>query len=129
MVDAGEHVSAAIKREFIEEAMNSNSDGADVVNRLFKNVVTIYKGYVDDPRNTDNAWMETEAVNMHDETGELTKNLKLEAGDDAAKVKWVRLDRDYKLYASHEKILQTVIKKHGAYEYWHADSNKSNDAK
>ena len=24
--------------------------------------------------------MESEAVNMHDETGELTKNLKLEAG-------------------------------------------------
>jgi len=53
---------------------------------------------MDDPRNTgkyflyikqkamiyffniDNSWMETEAVNMHDETGELTKNLKLEAG-------------------------------------------------
>lgn len=28
----------------------------------------------------DNAWMETEAANMHDETGELTKYLKLEAG-------------------------------------------------
>jgi ADP-ribose pyrophosphatase len=28
----------------------------------------------------DNAWMETEAVNIHDETGELTKDLKLEAG-------------------------------------------------
>jgi ADP-ribose pyrophosphatase len=25
---------------------------------------------VDDPRNTDNAWMETVAVNFHDETGE-----------------------------------------------------------
>lgn len=24
---------------------------------------------MDDPRNTDNAWMETEAVNYHDETG------------------------------------------------------------
>lgn len=32
----------------------------------------IYKGYVDDPRNTDNAWMETEAVNYHDETGNFT---------------------------------------------------------
>lgn len=25
---------------------------------------------MDDPRNTDNAWMETEAVNYHDESGE-----------------------------------------------------------
>ena len=39
-------------------------------------------------------------------------------GDDAAKVKWHRLDRDLNLYASHESIIQTVIKKHGAYQYW-----------
>lgn len=29
----------------------------------------VYKGYVDDPRNTDNAWMETVAVNFHDDLG------------------------------------------------------------
>lgn len=29
----------------------------------------------------DNAWIESEAVNLHDETGELTKDLKLEAGN------------------------------------------------
>lgn len=32
-------------------------------------VVQVFKGYVDDPRNTDNAWMETVAVNFHDENG------------------------------------------------------------
>ena len=26
--------------------------------------------YVDDPRNTDNAWMETVAFNFHDESGD-----------------------------------------------------------
>lgn len=40
-------------------------------------------------------------------------------GDDASKVKWVQLDHDHNLYASHEKIIQTVVKKHKAYEYWH----------
>lgn len=29
----------------------------------------VFKGYVDDPRNTDSAWMETVAVNFHDEEG------------------------------------------------------------
>ena len=29
----------------------------------------------------DNSWMESEAVNIHDETGELTKDLKLQAGN------------------------------------------------
>jgi len=43
-------------------------------------------------------------------------------GDDAAKVKWVRLDRDHDLYASHESIIQRVIQKHDAYEYWHEKS-------
>lgn len=118
MVDPGEHVSVAIKREFVEEAMNSNADGAKHVEALFKNANFIFRGYIDDPRNTDNAWMESEAVNMHDETGELTKDLKLEAGDDAAKVKWVRLDRDHNLYASHEGIVRAVINKLGAFEYW-----------
>ena len=25
----------------------------------------VYKGYVDDPRNTDNAWIETVAISIH----------------------------------------------------------------
>ncbi len=29
----------------------------------------VYSGYVDDIRNTDNSWMETVAMNFHDETG------------------------------------------------------------
>ena len=28
------------------------------------------RGYVDDPRNTDNAWMETVAFNFHDPSGQ-----------------------------------------------------------
>lgn len=29
----------------------------------------VYQGYVDDPRNTDNAWLETVVRNFHDDTG------------------------------------------------------------
>ena len=29
-----------------------------------------FRGYVDDPRNTDNAWMETVAFNFHDPSGQ-----------------------------------------------------------
>ena len=38
----------------------------------------VYKGYVDDPRNTDNAWMETVAVNFHDDTGEVFNQFRLQ---------------------------------------------------
>lgn len=36
----------------------------------------IYEGYIDDPRNTDNAWIETVAYHFHDETG-ITANIDL----------------------------------------------------
>ena len=42
----------------------------------------VYRGYVDDPRNTDNSWMETVAVNFHDETGSSVGRFNLNAGED-----------------------------------------------
>ena len=36
---------------------------------------------MDDPRNTDNAWMETVAYNFHDEDGTSVGSFKLNAGE------------------------------------------------
>ena len=36
---------------------------------------------MDDPRNTDNSWMETIAYNFHDESGTSVANFKLHAGE------------------------------------------------
>lgn len=47
-------------------------------------VVQIYSGYVDDPRNTDNAWMETVAQNFHDEAGTQFKSIILQWNLDTA---------------------------------------------
>lgn len=81
----------------------------------------VYKGYVDDAWNTDNAWMETEAVNYHDKTGEVMDLLPLEAGDDAEKVGWVDINDKIKLYASHSQFIQLVAEKRGAHwsEHYH----------
>ena len=49
----------------------------------------IYCGYADDPRNTDNAWMETTAFHFH-VTDELGAMLPLKAGDDARKARHPR---------------------------------------
>lgn len=37
----------------------------------------VYKGYVDDPRNTDNAWIESIAMNFHDDTGSILDDIQL----------------------------------------------------
>ena len=48
--------------------MNSVSHGEFGLNATLP-CLQVYRGYVDDPRNTDNAWMETVAMNFHDEEG------------------------------------------------------------
>jgi len=116
MVDAGEHVSATVKREFFEEALNSleldkerKDDIENKLNNFFSNGVEIYRGCVDDPRNTDNAWMETVAFNFHDESGEVIGNIDLNAGDDALNVRWIDINKSLKLYANHlEFIMKTA---------------------
>jgi ADP-ribose pyrophosphatase len=122
MVDPGENVSVTLKREFCEEALSSltaSSDELDkirtLVNELFAGGKKIYEGYVDDPRNTDNAWMETVAMNFHDDTGDAFDRFDLKAGDDAAKVSWVDVSHELKLYASHSDFICQVAKLREAY--------------
>lgn len=115
MVDPGEKVSATLKREFMEEALSCLTGDDQIkaeieksVGDFFKNGVEIYTGYVDDPRNTDNAWMETVATNFHDEDGLSVGRFKLAAGDDAVGVKWMDVHSGLNLYASHAQILRAV---------------------
>jgi hypothetical protein len=51
----------------------------------------IYRGYVDSPRNTDNAWMETALSHFHC-GAELSKLLLLSAAYDARGVRWTDID-------------------------------------
>ncbi|XP_037990518.1 ADP-ribose pyrophosphatase, mitochondrial isoform X1 [Motacilla alba alba] len=127
MVDPGEKIAATLKREFEEETLNSLQKSPEEKAKLEKQLqklfsqehFVVYRGYVDDPRNTDNAWMETEAVNYHDETGETMDNLPLEAGDDAGAVKWVDISEKLELYASHSCFIKLVTEKRGA--HWSED--------
>lgn len=123
MVDPGEQVSLALQREFSEEALNSlaipESEKAQLHDRITKlfnsDGFQVFKGYVDDPRNTDNAWMETVAVNFHDESGNSVSELPLQAGDDAGQVQWVDVDSSFPLYASHSSFLELVAKERKAH--------------
>lgn len=122
MVDGNETITAALKREFMEEALNSMEKTEeqikqlkDSMERLFSKGDIIYEGYVDDPRNTDNSWMETRALNFHDENNSTVGALPLEAGDDAADVKWIDVGKELNLYASHIQFIELVAEKHNAH--------------
>uniref|UniRef100_A0A183S790 Nudix hydrolase domain-containing protein n=1 Tax=Schistocephalus solidus TaxID=70667 RepID=A0A183S790_SCHSO len=122
MVDPGESVSATLKREFSEEALCSvGAFGSELeeirsqVNKAFKNGFEVYRGYVDDPRNTDHAWMETVAVNFHDDLGTGLAKFKLVAGDDAIATRWVDITPEVELYASHREFIALTAKLHDAH--------------
>jgi len=124
MVEPGEHVSETLRKEFTEEALAklemSEAKKRQIAERvayLFRNGVEVYKGYVDDPRNTDQSWMETTACNFHDDSGEVFGEFQLKAGDDAQAVRWQRVSGNIPLFASHVGILEKVAQMHGAAFY------------
>ena len=98
------------------------------VDQLFANGKQVYRGYVDDPRATDHAWMETTAFHFHC-NAELGSMLPLKAGDDAKAVTWLDVSSDEEryehLYASHkewvDRIWQNMRRKMGE------SSNKGSD--
>lgn len=122
MVDPGELISVTLKREFMEEAMNllendfaKRKEMEANMNLFFTKGTEIYKGYVDDPRNTDNAWIETVALNFHDEDNNTFGQLPLMAGDDACNVRWMDVDAKLNLYASHSELIKKTVEKHDAH--------------
>jgi len=121
MVDGKEAANHASCREFFEEACawKNPTEHAKVKEKLEKlfmeDAAVGYVGYVDDPRNTDNAWMETSCFHVHVNDKAILKNLKLEAGDDAKDAKWIKVsddDPDFShLYASHRQIVLDTLKR------------------
>lgn len=115
MVECDETVSDTLRKEFKEEALRSKEGNPKMTMELQAKIDTvfqkggimIYSGYVDDPRNTDDAWMETEVRLFHLDA-DLAAQIPLEAGDDAHSVAWVDLTPEMRLYASHKDWVDMV---------------------
>ncbi|XP_033222428.1 ADP-ribose pyrophosphatase, mitochondrial [Belonocnema kinseyi] len=122
MVDPGEQVSETLKREFMEEALNALEKSAEekeemevALKKFFDRGDEVYRGYVDDSRNTDNAWMETIALNFHDEDGSTVGEINLKAGDDASNVRWMDVDKQLNLFANHVDFIKQTAHKRNAH--------------
>ena len=118
MVDAGEVAREALRREFCEEVaadFDQQRRTRLLLDELFgdANGRVLYRGYVDDPRNTDNAWMETVAMHFH-VPERIANSLPLRgAENEVLDVRWLAISdehADYRaLYASHKQIVDLVL--------------------
>lgn len=129
MVEPGTSVSKTLKAEFGEEALNAleatKEELMDIKAKLdlfFSDGAEIFRGIVNDPRNTDNAWMETVAMNFHDHDGTATAKFKLKAGDDACGVAWTSITDSMRLYASHaDYVMKTRNRVQDEYAAYHTN--------
>lgn len=90
----------AALRELGEEAWeNFKPEYKDII---LENATPLFTGYVDDPRNTDNAWMESSCFlfDMHatEKLKEIAETMTIEGMDDARAANWINvcalLERD-----------------------------------
>lgn len=151
MVERGATVNATLRNEFNEEALGntlgtgnaeynsgvhncsnvkSKEDSEYIakiaslqehVDKLFKNGTYVYKGWVDDPRNTDWAWMETTVVHFHIPDDSPIHNIELRPATDATGAKWYKIADASdlkKLYASHGEFVLKAIKEKTKNDKW-----------
>ena len=55
--------------------------------------------------------METVVYHFHDDDGTKFKGIRLAAGDDAKHAKWMDIDSDLKLYATHRQFVHQAVLK------------------
>jgi len=115
MVDHGEKISGTLARELAEETLGKDEHaqaGAQErkLQQMFERATPVYRGYVDDPRNTDNSWMETQVFHLHLTPAE-AEELKLQKGSDAAQVDWKPITAESlaQMYASHGAFVKQAV--------------------
>lgn len=108
MVEPGQFVPETLRRELCEEAVNDDT----VVDELFRmcNMGCVYAGHVDDWRNTDHAWIVTQAYRFH-ATPEIAAKLTLNVTDtdEIKKSAWYVATDVTEMYASHKAWLDKVV--------------------
>ncbi|WAR05192.1 TRPM2-like protein [Mya arenaria] len=107
-----------LQGEFTQEALGSlksNKSYQKKLTKLWKKGVKIYEGYADDPRNTDNAWLETKAFNYHDDEGDILRFFSLRAGENVSLASWLTVSHKLAMHGSHLYLVKLAAERLGAY--------------
>jgi ADP-ribose pyrophosphatase len=109
-VGEGESPAAAALREFYEEAGGRGDTAAVVADPWgldMSRARVIYAGYIDDSRNTDNAWMASTVYHRHLTPAEAERFV-LQASSDARAARWVPVHARF--FASHGLLVRHAVR-------------------
>lgn len=108
-------------KEFAKEALSAiELEGSkrqpveQIVKELLGSGKKVAEVYTQDPRNTDNAWIETVAYHYHVDSSYGVGKFTLHAGDGADGLQWKMVHSQLNLFASHRALLRVVAKRMNA---------------
>ncbi|CAK8686558.1 unnamed protein product [Clavelina lepadiformis] len=106
MVKRGKNVANTWARDFIKKLLEKSS--GNIKRDYFLNFawIEVFKGYSDDSRNTDNAWIETSVCNFHDEHNSIFGEGPLEYPNE--EVEWKEVGASMDLFEDHESFIKKV---------------------
>ncbi|KAL3836664.1 hypothetical protein ACJMK2_022086 [Sinanodonta woodiana] len=103
-----------LKIKFSEEALGTFKEDRQQKKKIKKQMVKtlkngelIYQGYADDPRNTDNAWLES-SVYLYKDEKDILRHFSLKAGAAGLPATWLTASSKLSLYGAHSYFLKLV---------------------
>lgn len=105
-----------LQKQLLEEALNLEFDlPPEVVVRYqekigaaFVNKTLIYRGYVENPRNTDNAWIESTVFHVHDEEYISVATLPLPLEEESDRPMWRDVDFSLPLFPGYYELVKKI---------------------
>ncbi|KAK3605981.1 hypothetical protein CHS0354_019660 [Potamilus streckersoni] len=109
-----------LKIKFSEEALGALGEDRrqkkkikKEMEKLLRKGELIYQGYADDPRNTDNAWLES-TVYLYQDEKDILRHFSLTAGAAGHPATWLTASSKLSLYGAHSYFLKLTAEKLGA---------------
>lgn len=112
-----EGVNPVLRKAFgLDRTSVGHHEELKMVEKVLQRSTCIFEGYMEDPRATDNAWVETRISHVHATGGVLQKfHLMASADPNVSHVSWAVAHKHMDLYAQHSSALEMVTTKLGAY--------------
>lgn len=113
LMETGDSALCTMKRVFTNKIIavlkSDNNEGKENLGKsmdtIVQNSAEVYRGYVDDVRNTDNAWLETTTMLFHDNKREMLGDIEFEVDSSLC---WQEVSGHTKIHDSHAHILSKV---------------------